>query len=78
MTKFSLSVRSAQNGVAHFNYLLLQKVNRFINKAISVLSQMSCLIFSILHAFRINVRIRHTALHGLHNHLLVEFGHACV
>ena len=31
-----LYVKPLQNGLADFNYFLLQKVNRFINKAINV------------------------------------------
>ena len=30
-------VKSVQNGVADFNYLLLQKFNRFVSKVINVM-----------------------------------------
>ena len=49
-TRDLIIIKSVYNGVADFNYLLLEKVNRFINKTINVLLRMIyCLIFSILH-----------------------------
>ena len=43
-------LQPVQNDLADFNYLLLYRVNRFINKVINViLLVIHCLIFSILY-----------------------------
>ena len=43
-------VRTKRSGGLYFHYFLLQRVNRFINKVINVLSLVIyCLIFSIPH-----------------------------
>ena len=34
--QFNNNIKSVQNGVADFNYFLVQKVNRFIKKAINI------------------------------------------
>ena len=42
-------LQPVQNDLADFNYLLLYRVNRFINKVIVILLVIHCLIFSILY-----------------------------
>ena len=46
----SYYIMSVQNGLGNFNYLLLQRVNPFINIVVNVMSFLIfCLIFSILN-----------------------------